>query len=135
MTSYKTNKKLSVTQSFSFFKTNRSRWMMQKQQEENGDLEKNPNICSCHHLNFYRILLNLNWKKEKYIKSLQIVGDEDENIWYGRLVSSRNRSLEVSVIPVTYKNDLKFYLWSGLDRSRACLSVLWQKYTLCLYHI
>ena len=39
MTSYKTNKKLSVTQSFSFFKTNRSRWMMQKQQEENGDLE------------------------------------------------------------------------------------------------
>ena len=40
MTSYKTNKKLSVTQSFSFFKTNRSSWMMQKQQEENGDLEK-----------------------------------------------------------------------------------------------
>ena len=82
MTSYKTNKKLSVTQSFSFFKTNRSSWMMQKQQEENGDLEKKkyPNICSCHHLNFYRILLNLNSKKEKYIKSLQIVGDEDENI-------------------------------------------------------
>ena len=80
MTSYKTNKKLSVTQSFSFFKTNRSRWMMQKQQEENGDLEKNPNICSCHHLNYSRILLNLNSKKEKYIKSLQIVGDEDENI-------------------------------------------------------
>ncbi len=38
---------------------------MQKQQEENGDLEKKrcKNICSCYHLMIYRILIKLDFKK------------------------------------------------------------------------
>ena len=39
--------------------------MMQKQQEENGDLEKKrcKSICSCYYLMIYRILIKLNLKK------------------------------------------------------------------------